>query len=151
MLRQVSVFEVLPEQSELTVQSSGYQATSVRFFDWSRTDENEVVFAGEAVTGDLRACIDTVTVSVWDGVGDLSDFLAGMARDFRGWEGERVWLNNHLILAATFGSGGHVHLTWTLRSGNFPEDWRCSLTTTLEAGEEMAVLAADARGFLHQG
>ncbi|MEU8549917.1 DUF6228 family protein [Streptomyces roseoverticillatus] len=147
----MSHFEAFPEQSELIVRSSGPQSTSIRFFDWSRTDESEVVFAVEAVSDDLRACIDTVTVSVWDGAGDLSEFLDALARDFHGWEGERVWLNNHLILAATFGSGGHVHLTWTLRSGIFPESWRCSLTTTFEAGEEMATFAVDARGFLHQG
>ncbi|MGV9288246.1 DUF6228 family protein [Streptomyces sp. NPDC003719] len=30
--------------------------------------------------------------------------------DFRGWEGERVWSNNHLVVTAVFGSGGHVSL-----------------------------------------
>ncbi|MFB7115870.1 DUF6228 family protein [Streptomyces sp. NPDC056190] len=33
----------------------------------------------------------------------------GLARDFRGWEGERVRANNHLVVTASFRSGGHVH------------------------------------------
>ncbi|MGW4824831.1 DUF6228 family protein [Streptomyces sp. NPDC004227] len=33
----------------------------------------------------------------------------GLACDFRGWEGERVLANNHLVVTASFRSGGHVH------------------------------------------
>ncbi|MET8629912.1 DUF6228 family protein [Kitasatospora sp. NPDC004669] len=148
----MSLFEVLPDRAELEVRSSETPATCVRFFDWSRVDEYEVVFAVEAVADGLRACIGSVTVSVWDGAGNLSDFLSGLARDFRGWEGERIWLNNRLVLTATFGAGGHVHLGWTLRFNVFTEDsWECTLTTTLEAGEQMSALAAEAQAFLHQG
>ncbi|WP_324606264.1 DUF6228 family protein [Streptomyces globisporus] len=45
-----------------------------------------------------------------------------------------------------------VRLSWGLRSGIFAEDsWGCSVTTTLEAGEQMSSVASDVRGFLHQG
>lgn len=142
---------MIPEKPELVVRSAETPTLFMRLFDWSRVDEHEVVFAVEAVADGLRARIDSVTVSVWNGAGDLIDFLAELARDFRGWEGERVWLNNRLVLTAMFGAGGHVHLRWTLRLNPFTEDtWECSLTTTLEAGEQMTALANDARSFLHQ-
>lgn len=124
----------------------------MRLIDWVRIDEYTALFAVEAVAEGLHARVDRVTISYWDGAGDLSDFLADVARDFRGWEGERIWLNNHLVLTATFGSGGHVHLRWTLRFDVFAEDsWECNVTMTVEAGEQMSALAADAREFLHQG
>ncbi|GDY69457.1 hypothetical protein SAV14893_088500 [Streptomyces avermitilis] len=62
-------------------------ASTVRLFDWSRADEYEVAFAVEAVADGVRARFDTVTATVWD---DMGGFFDGLARDFRGWEGERV-------------------------------------------------------------
>ncbi|WP_181871014.1 hypothetical protein [Sphaerisporangium album] len=56
---------------------SGSPAVSIWFFDWSRTDEFEVVFAVEAVDDGLRARIETVIVSAWDGAGYLTEFLDG--------------------------------------------------------------------------
>ncbi|WP_260867679.1 DUF6228 family protein [Streptomyces sp. SAJ15] len=148
----MSVFEFSAERPELVVRSPGASSTYIRLFDWARVDEYEVAFAVEAVADGLRACLDSVEVSVWDGVGDLADFLDGLARDFRGWEGKRTWTNNRLVLTAAFQAGGHVRLSWTLRFGIFAEDsWECALTTTLEAGEQMSGLAADVRSFLHQG
>ncbi|MFF0001397.1 DUF6228 family protein [Streptomyces avermitilis] len=85
-------------------------------FDWSRADEYEVALAVEAVADGVRARFETVTATVWD---DMGEFFDGLARDFRGWEGERVWANNHLVVTATFSPGGHVFLSWSLRSG-FP-------------------------------
>ncbi|MEV5731262.1 DUF6228 family protein [Streptomyces pharetrae] len=91
-----------PGQVELVVRGPGALATCVRLFDWSRADEYETVFAVEAVADGVRARLENVTVTVWD---DMREFFDGLARDFRGWEGERVWINNHLVLTATFGSG----------------------------------------------
>ncbi|MFB6958003.1 DUF6228 family protein [Streptomyces sp. NPDC056309] len=45
----------------------------------------------------VRTRLETVTVTVW---GNLGEFFDGLARDFRGWEGERVWANNHLVVTA---------------------------------------------------
>jgi hypothetical protein len=129
----------------------GAQAPSIRLFDWSRTDESEVVFAVEAVDDGLCARIEAVTVSAWDAAGYLTEFLDGLARDFRGWEGERSWAGNELVVAVTFGSGGHVHLSWTLRAGVFSGGWECTVTTVIEAGEEPTSLVADVREFFRQG
>ncbi|MBT2393290.1 permease [Streptomyces sp. ISL-1] len=147
----MSLIEVVPGQVELVVRGAGSQAPSIRLFDWSRTDEFEVVFAVEAVDDGLRARIEAVTMSAWDGAGYLTEFLDGLARDFRGWEGERSWTNNELVVAATFGSGGHVHLSWTLRAGVFSSGWECTVTTVIEAGEELTAVAADVQEFFRQG
>lgn len=147
----VSPIEVVPGQVEVVVRGSGSSAASVRLFDWSRTDEFEVVFAVEALDEGLRARIETVTVSAWDGAGYLTEFLDGLARDFRGWEGERSWVNNKLVVAATFGSGGHVYLSWTLRAGVFSSGWESTVTTVIEAGEELTTVTANVRGFFRHG
>ncbi|MGW1846845.1 DUF6228 family protein [Streptomyces sp. NPDC001966] len=143
----MSLIEVVPGQVELVVGRSGALAPSVRLFDWSRADEYEFAFAVEAIDDGVRARIESVTVTVWD---NMSEFFDGLARDFRGWEGERVWGNNSLVVTATFGSGGHVYLGWTLRSGFFPGDWNCTVTTVIEAGEEMTAVAAELRAFLRE-
>lgn len=144
----MSLIEAGPGQVELVVQGPGATATSIRLFDWSRADDYETVFSVEALAKGVRARLEDVTVTVWD---DMGEFFDGLARDFRGWEGERTWLTNDLVVTAVFGSGGHVCLRWTVRSGFFPEDWTCTVTTVVEAGEGMTAVAADLRGFLTQG
>ncbi|MCG8971516.1 DUF6228 family protein [Streptomyces sp. CL12-4] len=144
----MSLIEVGPGQVEVAVGGSGALAPCVRLFDWARADEYESAFAVEAVADGMRAQLETVTVTVWD---DMSAFFDGLARDFRGWEGERVWTNNHLVVTATFSSGGHVSLGWTLRPDPFSEDWTCTVTAMIEAGEGMTAVAEDLRAFLHQG
>lgn len=146
ILRWVSLIEVVPGQVELVVKGTEASSASVRLFDWSRA-EYEVAFAVEAIDDGVQARLETVTVTVWD---NMSEFFDGLSRDFRGWEGERVWVNNHLVVTAKFGSGGHVYLGWTLRSGFFPGDWSCTVTTVIEAGEGMAAVAADLREFLRE-
>ncbi|WP_279627234.1 DUF6228 family protein [Streptomyces viridosporus] len=44
-----------------------------------------------------------------------------------------------------------MYLCWTLRSGFFPGDWKCTVTTVIKAGEGMTAVAADLREFLRQG
>ncbi|MEV8109134.1 DUF6228 family protein [Streptomyces sp. NPDC088135] len=144
----MSLIEVSPGQLDLVVHGPGATATSVRFFNWSRADEYETVFSVETLAEGVRARLEDVTVTVWD---DMGEFFDGLARDFRGWEGERTWTNNHLVVTASFGSGGHVYLSWTVRSGFFPEDWKCTVTTVIEAGEGMTVVAAELKAFLAQG
>ncbi|MCB5177991.1 DUF6228 family protein [Streptomyces antimicrobicus] len=148
----MSVFDVSADRSELVVRSPTTPTTYVRFSDWARLDEHEITLAVEVEADGLRARLDSVHVSVWDRAGDLTEFLDDLATDFRGWEGERTWVTHHLVLTATFRTGGHVQLSWGLRFGLFAEDaWECSVATTLEAGEQMSQLAADMRSFLHQG
>ncbi|WP_327075280.1 DUF6228 family protein [Kitasatospora purpeofusca] len=99
----MSLIEMVPGQVELVVRGAGAgagaSAALVRLFDrpWA---EYEVAFGVEAVDDGVRARLEDVTVTVWD---DMGGFFDGLARDFRGWEGERVWVNNHLVVTAGFG------------------------------------------------
>ncbi|MDT0476067.1 DUF6228 family protein [Streptomyces sp. DSM 41014] len=74
-----------------------------------------------------------------------------LAADHRGWAGERSWHTHDrdLLVSAVFRSGGHVGLMravrpWPGAAGGLG----ASVTTWLEAGEQMTSLAADVRAFL---
>jgi hypothetical protein len=70
-------------------------------------------------------------------------------RRLPGWSGSRSWATNHLKLTAAFHSRGHVELRWTLRPRVSRQDsWEASVTTWLEAGQQMTMLTADIRAFL---
>ncbi|MEU1039153.1 DUF6228 family protein [Streptomyces sp. NPDC005907] len=121
----------------------------VRFADRFSYDEDSVHFAVEVQAPGLAARVDEVVVWIWDS--DLVAFLEELAADYRGWDGERGWQTDDrdFAVSAVFRSGGHVGLTWTLRP--WPEaagGWSASVTTWLEAGEQMGSLAADVRHFL---
>jgi hypothetical protein len=89
-----------------------------------------------------------VTIWVWDNE-NLVNFLKDLASDFRGWTGERAWRNNHLTRQAIFRLGGHVELTWTLQAWDSHQaSWEASITTWIEAGEQMSARAADIHAFL---
>lgn len=123
-------------------------AVRVRLHDRQFIGEDETAFAVDLHADGLDAHLRDVIVAVWDPE-DLSDFIGGLAADFRGWSGSRSWATNHLKLTAAFHSRGHVELRWALRPWASRQDsWEASVTTWLEAGQQMTVLAADIRAFL---
>jgi hypothetical protein len=147
----ISQDDALGEPAEVTVRCQDDRDVHVRLCDLFVQDEDCVHYAIEAGAPGLNARLDGV--AAWNWNGDLAPFLEGLARDFRGWQGERVWQTNDrdLTLRAVFRSGGHVGLTWTLRPWRTPVDsWDASVTTWLEAGEQMSALAADVRQLLGQ-
>ena len=136
------------EEPELTIRCQEYRDVSVRLYGRYFPDECGVGFAVEARADGLHAEFGGVEVWVWDDV-DLPAFLAQLAADYCGWPEERTWQTNHLALRATFHSGGHVALTWDLQPwASRSDSWRASVTTWVEAGEQMSNLAADVRQFL---
>lgn len=95
----------------------------------------------------LHAALDAVTphyVYVFD---DLIDFLDGLARDWRGWSGERVYesLDHDLRLVAVH--DGYVFIVVTLKHG---DGWRVTSTVSVEPGEQMTRVAAGMRELLSQ-
>ncbi|GLW73865.1 hypothetical protein Kpho02_61630 [Kitasatospora phosalacinea] len=118
-----------------------------------RQEEDSVVrFAVQLRAPGLAARL-TEAVDLAPDVG-LAGFLAALAADFRGWEGEREWRNadGDLALRAVFRSGGHVGLAWALRPWRAADGgWRAEATTWLEAGEQLAALAAEVAAFLDGG
>jgi len=87
-----------------------------------------------------------VTAGFWSSDG-LGRFLAGLAEDFRGWSGERIWQASDLVLcvAATHEKLGHVHLRWTLTDSRHEPGCELTVRTVVDAGEDMRRLAADVR------
>ncbi|MFB6615029.1 DUF6228 family protein [Streptomyces sp. NPDC056367] len=140
------------EPAELTVHCQDDRAVSVRFCDLFDEDPDCVHYAIEGRAAGLSARLDGV--AAWNRGTDLAPFPEELSESFRGWDGERVWQTNDrdLTVRAVFRSGGHVGLTWTLRPWHTSVgSWEASVTTWLEAGEQMSTLAADVRHFLGQG
>ena len=133
----------------MTIRCQENASVGVTFCDRFSFDADSVHYAVELRAPGLTARVDEVVAWVWDS--DLAPFLEELAADYRGWDGERSWRNNDrdLMVSAVHRSGGHVGVTWAVRP--WPQaagGWGASVTTGLEAGEQMASLAADVRAFL---
>ena len=91
----------------------------------------------------LTARLD-VYPHVVDGFLDLVDFVEGLERDYRGWEGERVYelLESDLRLAFTH-LGSRVRIDVVLWRLWDRSPWRCEAQVVLEAGEELRRAALD--------
>lgn len=139
----------LDDAPRLLLRCRDTPSVTVEFGDRSTFDADSVRYAVELRAPGLTARAGEVVA--WIGDSDLAPFLEEPAADFRGWEGARTWHTNDrdLSLSAVFRSGGHVGLTWTLRP--WPKaagGWSASVTTWLEAGEQLGGFATDVRHFL---
>jgi len=137
------------DEPRVSIRCQDNLSVGVTFCDRFSFDSDSVHYAVELRGPGLAARVDEVVAGVWDR--DLAPFLEELAADYRGWHGERNWRNSDrdLAVSAVFRSGGHVGLTWTVRP--WPQatgGWSASVTTWLEAGEQMTCLAADIRHFL---
>ena len=139
----------LDDTSGVTVRCQQNPSVDVTFCDRFSFDADSVHYAVELRAPGLTARVDEVVAWIWDS--DLTMFLKELAAEYRGGDGERSWQPNDrdLTVSAVFRSGGHVGLTWSLQP--WPPaagGWGASVTTWLEAGEQMTSLAADVRHFL---
>ncbi|MFI0741969.1 DUF6228 family protein [Streptomyces sp. NPDC021100] len=133
----------------VTIRCRDNPSVGVTFRDRFSFDADSVHYAVELRAPGLTARVAEVVAWIWDS--DLTTFLEGLVADYRGWDGERSWQTDDrdLRVSAVFRSGGHVGLTWAVRP--WPQaagGWSASVTTWLEAGEQMASLTADVRSFL---
>ena len=78
----------------------------------------------------------------------LASFFASIARDWRGWDGERRWASfeNEVELSATADRAGHVRLVVDVNRGWPPNGWHARGTLLLEAGQ-LDSLAREAVAF----
>ncbi|MGY0003916.1 DUF6228 family protein [Micromonospora sp. I033] len=82
---------------------------------------------------------------------DLVAFFAGLAGDWRGWDGERSWrsLDASMWITARHDGKGQVSLGATLQQrSHSPDAWLARVVITVEAGEQMSSLVADLRSHL---
>jgi len=114
-----------------------------------RSHGDVVVFEARAEGVDLLASMWVETL-----YGDAIDsFAAGLARDFRGWDGTRTWksFRGELELRATH-TGRVVELAWTLHhpgpAWESPGFWDCTVRTFVTPGEELRRFSADVAEFL---
>ncbi|MFF9977989.1 DUF6228 family protein [Streptomyces erythrochromogenes] len=141
------------ERPHVAIRCQDNESVRVGFHDRRSSDGHCVHYCVAVEAPGMRARLDDAVAWIGDG-GDLAPFLEGLAADFTGWDGERCWQTNDrdLAVSAVFRSGGYIALTWTLRPWRHDAGgWGASVTTRLEAGEQMASLAADLRHFLEDG
>ncbi|WP_284581926.1 DUF6228 family protein [Streptomyces sp. 2P-4] len=139
----------LDDQPHVTLLCRDDTSVGVRFGDRSAPDGYCVQYAVDLWAPGMTARLDGAVA--WVRGSDLAPFLAGLAEDFRGWDGERTWQTHDgdLTVTAVHRSGGHTGLTWTLRPWRLSAGgWSASATTWLEAGEGMRSFAADIGHFL---
>ena len=76
----------------------------------------------------------------------LVSFFDDLAKNWRGWTGEKTWesVEHHIALRATADRQGHVYLRAALRDVDDPSDWRAEATLLVEAGQ-LDALADSAR------
>lgn len=137
------------DKPSLTIRCQDNASVAVRFCDRFSFDADSVHYAVELQAPGMTARVNEIVVWIWNG--DLGPFLEELGADYRGWDGERSWQTNDrdLAVSAAFRSGGNVELTWTLWPWpKIAGGWSASVTTWLEAGEQMARLASDIRHFL---
>jgi hypothetical protein len=67
----------------------------------------------------------------------LPRFFDDLAKEWRGWAGEKTWesVESHIALRATADRLGHVFLRVTLRDVDAPAGWRAEATLLIEAGQ----------------
>lgn len=74
-----------------------------------------------------------------------------MAREWRGWKGEKEWvdLDDNLRLTATTDLTGHTSLHVIMRDYSCSTDWRLQATLILEAGQLAEMARAMKKIFAH--
>jgi hypothetical protein len=82
------------------------------------------------------------------GFADLMEFFRSLARDWRGWHGERTFqaMENDLHIVATH--TGHVRLTVQLGPGADVDGWSATAVIELDAGEQLAQVAEEVEAVL---
>lgn len=82
------------------------------------------------------------------GFQNLGDFFTGLARDWRGWDGERIYESLEHDLRFVAEHDGHVRLRVRLSQSSDPDGWRVETRLRIEPGEELVRLADDLSRFL---
>ncbi|MET9255809.1 DUF6228 family protein [Streptomyces sp. NPDC003717] len=139
------------DRAGVTIRCRDNASVGVTFCGRFSSGAGFVHYAFELRAPGLTARLDEVVA--WVGDSGLTAFLEELATDLQGWAGERSWQTDDrdLTVSAVFRSGGHVGLTWTVRPWPRADGgWSASVTTWLEAGEQMTALAAGIRRFLSE-
>ena len=90
-------------------------------------------FTAKLVGPDVGAAVEVYDIQPQQ----WSELFRGLAKDWRGWSGEKAHesLEGHLRLACTADRTGHVTIRVRLRSMAIEDDWRAEADLHLEAGQ----------------
>jgi hypothetical protein len=124
----------------------------------------DVQFGSEATVIALsRETTDSVLVTITEGdlnarrvvhsahpggFDNLAAFFAGLADDWRGWEGERIYESLEHDLRFVAVHDGHIRLKVPLWQSSDPNGWSVETRLILEPGEELARVAEDLARFV---
>jgi hypothetical protein len=99
--------------------------------------------------GTLHATAD-VPITEWGP--DPVEFFAGLAKDWRGWEGPREWWTEGLALTCRHDGVGHVTIDAVVGGGAAPthDDWTVHASVSVEPGALVGI-AAQFRRLLDRG
>ncbi|WP_101607788.1 DUF6228 family protein [Amycolatopsis sp. BJA-103] len=102
----------------------------------------------EVVDTGLRA-EKTVASHYAVGFDDLVEFFAGMAENWHGWAGDRVYESlEHDLRIVGRHLGSRVCLVVELAEASDPDGWRAEATFTVDAGEQLSAVADDLAALL---
>ncbi|MFZ0043670.1 MAG: DUF6228 family protein [Solirubrobacteraceae bacterium] len=86
-------------------------------------------------SGGLHASTDIDLDAIRHSVEPIGEFFLRLAADWRGWQGERRWGDDPLMLSATHDGLGHVAITVQLVTNIYSEPvWEARASIQLEAG-----------------
>jgi Family of unknown function (DUF6228) len=90
-------------------------------------------FTAKLVGPDVGAAVEVYEIQPQQ----WSELFRGLAKDWRGWSGERTKesLEGHIRLACTADRTGHVTIRVRLRSMVIGDDWRVEADLRIEAGQ----------------
>jgi hypothetical protein len=98
---------------------------------------------GRAMTSTIRVCNSPYGESP-------SDYIAVLANNWQGWEGEKDWaaLEGEYIMSAKADNTGHITLTIKVWSGNWEPFWSSEVAMIIEAGQ-LESIAREFKAFLY--
>ena len=79
------------------------------------------------------------------GFADLVQFFDDLARDWRGWSGERDFWSLEGDLKLSAAHNGHVQLRVVLSQSTVIDGWRVEANLRLDPGEQLSRVARDLR------
>jgi hypothetical protein len=138
----VDELDVRSKMESVTIKSAKGRRSLI--FSNRSGDYFDVELAGDAVSAKKR---------VW-GYTD-TDFLAGLfesiARDWKGWDGERQWaaIEGDLSISASSDKLGHIRLAVVIRNNDLEDDWQLDVPIFLDAGG-LDNIASNVRRFITQ-
>lgn len=132
----VNPFELLMENGLMNEAKIGHQG-ALNFFVESTTRNSAGTTDYLTVTAELEGLRATKSVYDFDGWSGLLSFFEGLARNWRGWDGEKNFdsLEGDFRLSAKH--DGHVRLSFELEDFGRSVTWAVRGEVILDPGEEL--------------